>query len=97
MPLLRNLTARHIIIFLVIFWSMWLYSEISEYRERAEFVKQVQDFMKPGGRFTNKDGVELKALIQGHVIENKAQIGAMAEKVQELEVEKHNKSTVEGG
>ena len=53
---------------------MWLYTEITEYHKRRDFVQEVDSFMHKGRRFTWEDGEALKARVrkleQQEAIEN---------------------------
>jgi len=67
----RNFSATHVFILLGMFWTMWLYTEITEYFERDVFVENVvsnlesvNSFMMKGGRFTHDDGDLLRASIK---------------------------------
>lgn len=64
MPFIRHFETSHILIILIIFWSMWLYTEVSEYIERQTFNTRVEAFMRTGDRFTFEDGQFLKKRIK---------------------------------
>jgi len=61
--LLSKLPPAHMWV-LLIFFGMWLYTEISEYRERDAFYQEVDTFMHKGERFTADQGRALKARIE---------------------------------
>lgn len=48
-----------ILFILAIFLFIWAISEITERRDRNEFVKEVESFMYIGDRFTIHDGYEM--------------------------------------
>ena len=48
----RDLT---ILIILLVFWVMWLYTELAEYNARSDFNQEVMQFMARGDRFTQQD------------------------------------------
>ena len=50
--------------FLLLFASAWFWSEVMEYRDRAEHRHEVDRFMEKGGRFTHEDGDKLRARIE---------------------------------
>ena len=64
MPFLRAIELRHVFWILALFWAMWVYSEVSEYRARAEHEVKVNEFMNRGDRFTKQRGDELEARIE---------------------------------
>ena len=43
--MLRKLSTNHVFILLGLFWSMWLYTEVSEFTERSEFTENVETFI----------------------------------------------------
>ena len=56
MPLLRRIESKHVLFILLMFWSAWLYTEITEYSQRSKFTHEVSDFMHKGDRFTQLEG-----------------------------------------
>ena len=52
--------ARTMIFLILLFFGSWLYTEIIEYFNRAEFVREVNEFMHRGDRFTSEDGERLE-------------------------------------
>ena len=62
----NNADTRQVIILsvLLLFVSMWLYTEIMEYQNRTSFVEEVNDFMYKGDRFTKEKGDELEARVE---------------------------------
>ena len=62
----NNADNRQIIILsvLLLFVVMWLYTEITEYRNRSAFVEEVNDFMYKGDRFTQPEGDELESRVE---------------------------------
>jgi len=57
--LVNKIKPPHVFMLLFVFWSLWLYTEVTEYVGRAAFATEVKEFMKPGPRFTAEDGAEL--------------------------------------
>lgn len=51
-------------IVLVIFFTLWLYTEITEYIERDMFQENVTEFMNKGDRFTGSQGKLLEERIK---------------------------------
>ena len=64
-----NLTSKHIFISLIIFWVAWLYTEVSEFRSRAAFTHNVENFMTKGARNTAQMGYDLCKRIE-HLEQN---------------------------
>lgn len=51
-----NVKAFHILLLLTVFWSAWLWTEVTEYLERQKVIEQMSDFVNKGDRFTKEDG-----------------------------------------
>ena len=49
----------HVFLLITLFWACWIYTEVTEYISRKEFVSEINDFMYRGDRFTAEDGREL--------------------------------------
>jgi len=64
MTLPKVVTPRHIIVLLILFWAMWLYTEVDEGLKRKRFNQEVKEFMHRGDRFTRQEGDELKARVR---------------------------------
>lgn len=66
---------------LLLFVSMWLYTEIVEYHNRTLFVEEVNEFMQEGDRYTKEDAQADRAALMERVNQlEKAQISAKQEK-----------------
>ena len=64
MPFLRKIEPKHIFLLLAIFWSAWVWTEITEYIARDTFKHEVDAFMNRGDRFTKERGDELEARVK---------------------------------
>ena len=49
---------------IVVFFSLWLYTEITEYYERDQFSYEVKKFMGRGDRYTGTEGHALEARVE---------------------------------
>jgi len=54
--MLTNKLPKGHVVLLMVFFGMWLYTEIAEYMERDTFQQQVHNFMYKGERFTADQG-----------------------------------------
>ena len=64
MPFLRRIESKHVFWLLAMFWSVWLYTEITEYVARDAFAEEVNKFMYQGDRFTKERGDALDARLR---------------------------------
>jgi hypothetical protein len=65
-PTRWNIKPAHIFWGLVVFWTLWGYTEISErfaQAERDQFIEDAKPFVYQGERFTKDDGEQLKQRI----------------------------------
>ena len=79
----NNADTRQVIILsvLLLFVSMWLYTEVVEYQNRTRFVEEVNDFMQKGDRYTKEDA--------------KADRAALMERVNQLEKARNGNQSTE--
>ena len=68
---LPEATVGHVFFLLALFWIAWLYTEVTEYAERSQFIAETQqnlaelnDFAHKGDRFTVEDGIRLESRIE---------------------------------
>ena len=61
---LDSVKPGHVFLALAIFWCAWLYTEITEYQDRAKVLAEAKAFMKAGSRFTGEDGAALEKRIK---------------------------------
>lgn len=61
----NSVRPMHVAIILILFWSAWLYSEISEYQMSAKKWERIEGFMQIGDRFTTRNGAALEARVTG--------------------------------
>ena len=54
-----KVSAGHVFVLLFMFWSFWVYTEITEYVSRDKFAKEVKEFMRKGDRNTLEQGYQL--------------------------------------
>ena len=59
----NSVRPMHVAILLLGFWSVWLYTEIQEYRVSARKWQEIESFMQIGNRFTQEEGDALQAQI----------------------------------
>ena len=55
----ERIRPGHVFALLSIFWIAWLYTEVSEYIEREEFIEEMMAFKNRGSRNTAEQGYEL--------------------------------------
>jgi hypothetical protein len=58
---LLNSSSRWSVAVLILFFFLWIWTEIIEYQARDNFTKEVNEFMHKGDRFTKQRGVELES------------------------------------
>ena len=77
-----NFKPYHTLFLLFLFWCMWLYTEVAEYRDRATHRAEVDAFMHRGDRFTADDGRQLRQDIN--------KLEQRLDKLYQLEEREHN-------
>jgi hypothetical protein len=55
-----KLSSTHVFWLLFFYFTLWAYTEVSEYIERDNFFHEVDDFIHAGDRFTADDGAVLQ-------------------------------------
>ena len=78
-----EIVPAHVFFLLFLFWSVWLYTEVTEYFERDEFNHEVSDFMNKGDRNTKEMGLSLCQHIRA--LEENSESPIDCEKIYSLE------------
>jgi len=59
----QRLKTQHVFIMLFLFWTMWMYVEITGYSKRVAFINDVKQFMKDGDEI-RKDIEEIRKEVE---------------------------------